>query len=231
MRRRSGRCSAGSDRKPVFAFFRIPKLPTLDVSGLLHANPDQAFTLVAESKGEACALAGYTRDPHGPERAEVAFVTSDALQGRGIGTRMLEALADIARAHRIRRFDAYVLTSNNRMMGVFVDSGFASRSAGRGGRLPRRPGSWTAPRNSRRALPRNPKRPPQHRCRRFWHRGRSPSSVPAASAARLDRRFCTTSSAQASRDACPSFTRGPSRLTACRRSGASTRFPATSTSP
>jgi acetate---CoA ligase (ADP-forming) len=106
-------------------FFRIPKLPHLDVSGLLQADPAKAFTLVAESRGEACALAGYIRDPHVPERAEVAFVTGDALQGRGIGTRMLETLADIARAHRIQRFDAYVLTNNNRMMGVFVDSGFA----------------------------------------------------------------------------------------------------------
>ena len=106
-------------------FFRVPKLPNLDVSELLHADPEKAFTLVAESRGAACALAGYSRDSHVPERAEVAFVTGDALQGRGIGTRMLEALADIARAHRIRRFDAYVLTNNHRMMGVFVDSGFA----------------------------------------------------------------------------------------------------------
>ena len=106
-------------------FFRIPKLPHLDVSGLLHADPEKAFTLVAESRGEACALAGYSRDPHVPARAEVAFVTGDALQGRGIGTRMLETLADIARVHRIRRFDAYVLANNDRMMRVFVDSGFA----------------------------------------------------------------------------------------------------------
>ncbi len=106
-------------------FFRIPKLPTLDVSGLLHADPDRAFSLVAESRGLACALAGYVRDPQLPDRAEVAFVTGDALRGRGIGTRMLEALADVARAHRIQQFDAYVLADNNRMMRVFVDSGFA----------------------------------------------------------------------------------------------------------
>ncbi|HEY7475931.1 MAG TPA: GNAT family N-acetyltransferase [Vicinamibacterales bacterium] len=106
-------------------FFRIPKLPALDVSGLLHADPDRAFTLVAESRGEACALAGYTRDPRRPDRAEVAFVTGDALQGRGVGTRMLETLADVARAHHIRQFDAYVLADNDRMMRVFVDSGFA----------------------------------------------------------------------------------------------------------
>jgi acetyl coenzyme A synthetase (ADP forming)-like protein len=106
-------------------FFRIPKLPKLDVSGLLQADPDSAFTLVAESRGEACALAGYTRDPRRLDRAEVAFVTGDALQGRGVGTRMLEALADVARAHQIRQFDAYVLSDNDRMMRVFVDSGFA----------------------------------------------------------------------------------------------------------
>ena len=105
-------------------FFRIPKIPTLDVSGLLVADPDRAFTLIAESRGEARALAGYIRDPQASDRAEVAFVTDDALQGRGVGTRMLEALADIARAHRIEQFDAYVLAGNERMINVFVDSGF-----------------------------------------------------------------------------------------------------------
>jgi acetyl coenzyme A synthetase (ADP forming)-like protein len=106
-------------------FFRIPKLPHLDVSGLLQADPDRAFTLIGETRSEACALAGYTRDPHAPDRAEVAFVIGDALQGRGIATRMLETLADIAREHRIRRFDAYVLAGNEPMMRVFIDSGFA----------------------------------------------------------------------------------------------------------
>ena len=106
-------------------FFRIPKLPTLDVSEFLRADPDQAFTLIGESNGEAIAVAGYVRDARVPDRAEVAFVIADPLQGRGIGTRMLETLADIARPHEIRRFDAYVLASNNRMLRVFMDSGFA----------------------------------------------------------------------------------------------------------
>lgn len=54
----------------------------------------------------------------------MAFAIADALQGRGIGTRMLEVLAGIARDHGIRRFDAYVLHDNERMMRVFLDSGF-----------------------------------------------------------------------------------------------------------
>jgi len=106
-------------------FFRIPKLPTLDVSEFLRADPDHAFTLIGESNDEAIAVAGYVRDARAPDRAEVAFVIADLLQGRGVGTRMLETLADIARPHQIRRFDAYVLASNNRMLRVFMDSGFA----------------------------------------------------------------------------------------------------------
>ena len=114
-------------------FFHIPKLPHLNVSSLLGADPDRAFTLIGELHGEPCALAGYTRDPLKPDHAEVAFVTSDAIQGRGVATRMLEILAEIARRHRFRRFEAYVLAGNDRMMRVFLDSGFAVEQQLEGG--------------------------------------------------------------------------------------------------
>lgn len=95
-----------------------------EVARLLRADHDREFVLVAESGGRLSGVACYSRDPHSPERAEVAFTIADALQGRGIGTRMLETLADIARDHSIRTFDAYVLHDNERMMHVFLDSGF-----------------------------------------------------------------------------------------------------------
>ena len=63
------------------------------------------------------------------DRAEVAFAVSDAVQGHGIGTRLLERLADIARDEGIRAFDAYVLGDNRRMLDVFRDSGFALTTA------------------------------------------------------------------------------------------------------
>jgi RimJ/RimL family protein N-acetyltransferase len=95
-----------------------------EVARVLRADHDNEFVLVAESGGRLSGAASYSRDPKSPDRAEVAFTIADALQGRGIGTRMLETLAGIAREHRIRIFDAYVLQSNDRMMRVFLDSGF-----------------------------------------------------------------------------------------------------------
>jgi acetyl coenzyme A synthetase (ADP forming)-like protein len=116
---------AGLSQDSLYSrFFRIPKLPTLDVSEFLRADPDSSFTLIGESNGVVSALASYIRDAHAADRAEVAFVIADALQGRGIGTRMLEMLAEIARPRDIRRFDAYVLANNDRMRRVFMDSGF-----------------------------------------------------------------------------------------------------------
>ena len=59
--------------------------------------------LVAERAGELVGIAGYYRDPERADWAEVAFAVADDLQGRGLGTRLLERLAEIAQRSRIRR--------------------------------------------------------------------------------------------------------------------------------
>ena len=56
--------------------------------------------------------------------AEIAFVVDDESQGRGIGTRMLEQLARLARDAGIEEFVAEVLPRNNNMLAVFRDAGF-----------------------------------------------------------------------------------------------------------
>jgi acetyl coenzyme A synthetase (ADP forming)-like protein len=102
--------------------------------GFCAVTPDRVRALVdnpcgtaiaAESGGRIVAFAGFYRDPAHADRAEVAFAVADALQGHGIGTRLLEYLAGLARAQEIRTFDAYVLADNKRMVDVFRDSGFA----------------------------------------------------------------------------------------------------------
>ncbi len=64
-------------------------------------------------------------EPARRTRAEVAFAVADEHQGRGIGTLLLEHLARFARANGITEFEADVLGENNRMLEVFVMSGFA----------------------------------------------------------------------------------------------------------
>jgi len=78
------------------------------------------------------ALATYVR-LRDPNRAEVAFAVADELHGRGIGTRLLERLAEHASAVGIREFVAEVLPGNGAMLRVFDDAGFQTARALQGG--------------------------------------------------------------------------------------------------
>jgi acetyl coenzyme A synthetase (ADP forming)-like protein len=69
------------------------------------------------------ALASYAR-LRDPAVAEVAFTVADEQQGRGIGTRMLEQLAERAAAAGIEQFVAEVMADNAPMLRVFEDAGF-----------------------------------------------------------------------------------------------------------
>jgi GNAT superfamily N-acetyltransferase len=56
--------------------------------------------------------------------AEVAFAVLDADQGHGIGTLLLEHLAQVARERGINRFTADAMAGNAKMLDVFEKSGF-----------------------------------------------------------------------------------------------------------
>jgi acetyl coenzyme A synthetase (ADP forming)-like protein len=81
-------------------------------------------TLAADDRGErVVAVAAYDR-LRDPAKAEVSFAVADELQGRGIGTRLLERLAALAAGNGIERFVAVVLPENTAMLRVFSDAGF-----------------------------------------------------------------------------------------------------------
>jgi acetyl coenzyme A synthetase (ADP forming)-like protein len=69
------------------------------------------------------ALASYTR-LRDPSAAEVAFVVADQLQGKGVGTRLLEQLARRAGSVGIGSFVAEVLSENRAMLEMFERAGF-----------------------------------------------------------------------------------------------------------
>jgi acetyl coenzyme A synthetase (ADP forming)-like protein len=80
----------------------------------------------------AVALATYVR-LRDPKRAEVAFAVADELHGRGIGTRLLERLAEHAAEVGVEEFVAEVLPGNAAMLRVFDDAGFETARALQGG--------------------------------------------------------------------------------------------------
>ncbi len=88
---------------------------------------DNSFALVAtlgeDAEEKIIAVGRYHQLPR-QDSAEIAFVVEDAYQGKGIGTHLLERLAEIAREKGIRTFEAEVLAENQQMMKVLEDMGF-----------------------------------------------------------------------------------------------------------
>jgi acetate---CoA ligase (ADP-forming) len=95
---------------------------------LVEVNQTDNLALVV-TMGEAeqeriVAVGRYQKLEHRPEVAEVSFLVEDNLQRRGIGTHLLDALAELARTHGISRFAADVLTDNRVMLSVFRKAGY-----------------------------------------------------------------------------------------------------------
>jgi acetate---CoA ligase (ADP-forming) len=115
-----------SPRSVYFRYFSpLPELSEERAKVLSSVDYHNTFALVGELAGRLVGVARYYRDEKAHDRAEVAFLIEDALQGRGIATRMLERLAEIAREEGVTTFDAYVLGDNRKMMDVFMHTGFA----------------------------------------------------------------------------------------------------------
>ena len=113
-----------SPESRYYRFFGVPNMDSGGVAGLIPVDATGGTALVGECGGRIVAFAGYCRAADDSDRAEVAFAIADAFQGRGIGTRLLEHLANLARTERVRTFDAYVLGENRKMMDVFLESGY-----------------------------------------------------------------------------------------------------------
>src|SRR5215208_2279660 len=87
------------------------------VEPMLEPDWDERGALVGELEERIVACATYVR-LRDPAAAESAFAVSDEVQGRGLGTRMLEQLAARASGVGIERFLAVVLPENSQMLRV-----------------------------------------------------------------------------------------------------------------
>ena len=105
-------------------FFAVIRPEVAASSSPVNVDYDREFGAVAEIGGDIEGVAHYFASTERLSPAEVAFAISDAAQGCGAGTKLLETLVIAARTHGITRFEAEVLSDNNRMLSVFLGMGF-----------------------------------------------------------------------------------------------------------
>jgi acetyltransferase len=111
-----GRLSAES----VYRRFLAPKprLSAAELRYLTEVDGHDHAALVAVPAGvpvadaPVVAVGRWIRLRDRPDRAEIAVVVGDPLQGQGLGRALGLALADLAREHGIRAFTAVMLADN-----------------------------------------------------------------------------------------------------------------------
>ena len=127
-----------SERSRYLRFHGFPSLRPQLVEPLLEPDWIERGALLGalstDAGEEIVAVASYVR-LRDPAIAEAAFAVADAHQRRGIGTRLLERLADRASEVGIERFVAEVMADNRDMLGVFEAVGFELTRELAGGEL------------------------------------------------------------------------------------------------
>src|SRR5581483_5168000 len=111
-----------------------PHLSDAELEYLTTLDYRLRMALVAELGDEIIGVARY-EGREGRTNAEVAFLIDDHHHGRGIGTVLLEWLAAAAREAGITEFYATTLWENQKMLGVFREAGFQTKSVVGGGEV------------------------------------------------------------------------------------------------
>ncbi len=124
-----------SDQSIYHRYFVLHRrLSSTEIEHLTTVDYVDRLALVVEDGGCLVAVGRYERLP-GTNEAEVAFVVADSHQHRGLGSLLLQRLADAARDRGIETFTAETLAENKEMIRVFLHSGFPVTSTMKWGTL------------------------------------------------------------------------------------------------
>lgn len=108
-------------------FYAVHELPPETLHRFTHNDPHESMNLVAvmqrDDREVPVAMAQYATDGD-PERTEFAVVVADEWQREGLGRRLVEALACIARAAGVARLEGDILADNEPMQRMMLKMGF-----------------------------------------------------------------------------------------------------------
>ena len=108
-----------------------------------HPDPGRELALVALTDAPSPATeplqVGVARcaRPPSDEMGEFAIVVADAFQGKGLGSLLMQALMESARAAGLQRIEGLVLSTNQRMLDLMHALGFSVHTAAEDARLRR----------------------------------------------------------------------------------------------
>ena len=106
----------------VYQRFFFPKgaLSDRELRWVTEPNGDRTVVLVATTRhDDEESVVALGQSIRSGTSAEIAFIVAEDHRGRGIASRMLQQLADIAREHGVTQFEADVLADNTAMLEVF----------------------------------------------------------------------------------------------------------------
>ena len=115
-------------------FSPVPRLTASQLTYLTEVDHHNHEALIARSEErEPMGVARYVRVDPESDAAEVAVTVVDRWQGRGLGTLLLERLAERARDEGIGRFTATALATNNDIIDLLKNLGTAETTPAAGG--------------------------------------------------------------------------------------------------
>jgi len=105
-------------------FAPLRELPDGHLERLLNFDPERELALVLDREGEILAIGRIACEHGRPERAEFAVTVRSDLQGRRIGTWLLNRLIDFARERGVAELYGDILAENAAMRSVVEELGF-----------------------------------------------------------------------------------------------------------
>lgn len=118
-----------SEETMRFRFFEIFKEMSHEtLTKYCNLDYDREIAIIAERPGETRQLVGAVRltvEPNGKD-GEFAIMVTDQCQGAGLGSKLMDILATIARDRKLSQIHGYVLANNYKMLTLCYKKGFKS---------------------------------------------------------------------------------------------------------
>ena len=107
-----------------FRFFHaLREVDDARIADMLRSGLPDTYALLCVSGDELLGISHYIRTADAT--AEVDFFVDERFHGYGIGTLLLEQMADVAWRSGLRLFEAYALQDNDKMINLLLHSGYS----------------------------------------------------------------------------------------------------------